>query len=635
MNENMRLFDELLFLIRRERKVKNTTQVVEFLSVFIYLKYLKINLIQDDGHFEFDYRDKQGFVSTCHHIVHCSNSHRGFSQRNFKVEDILINSVDKFILNVENNHLFFCLSEFLNGFNDFYYLEGLRGPYNELIDKMVLESSQSGEFYTPKAISEVIISYLKPSRGDVIYDPACGTSGLLVETTKYLEANDGLNCQHPTIYGNDISFFAFIVSNVNIILNGKVKPCITFGDSLEALNYHRGHYSVSECYDVVLTNPPFGKNNVSNVYGLEQDQFIDYQFLRLVMCSLKIDGRAAVILPERFVYDSSSQSKSLKEELFNSFNIDCILSLPPGVMLPYTGVKLVIVFFSRTTPSGKVWLYKLHNKEKLTKNKKLEFGDFDDFFKKAKLKEESENSWNIDINELDLSYNVFEKAETKTVYSDFTFFSKPLDEINSIGIEIQDTIDSIDTKVKHIKSSVTATNEKYQFYKVKVGELIASVKTVPLSKDKLLNEGAYPVYGGNGIIGYYDDYIHSGKFILIGRVGALCGNVHYVEGEIWVTNNSIVLECLDLARVYPPYLARLLSNKDLRRLASGTAQPHLTVTKVKNIEVKLPSIEVQIKLEEWLSQLDKELALQNELVEQLSRKGESLKSRLNDHLLQI
>ncbi|MGR6861581.1 N-6 DNA methylase [Aliivibrio salmonicida] len=634
MNENRRLFDELFFLIRRERKIKNTTQVVEFISVFIYLKYLKINMLEDNGDFQFDCSDKRSFVSICHHIVSCG-FYGDFSQSNSKIKDILINSIDNFMLNVDNNHLLFCLSEFLNRFDDIYYLKELREPYNDLIEKMVLESSQSGEFYTPKAISEVVIAYLKPSCSDIIYDPACGTSGLLVETAKYLESSDYFNYQQLTIYGNDISFFAFIVSNVNLILNSKVESCIRLGDSLEMLNYNRGNYSVSQLYDVVLTNPPFGKNNISNIYGLDQEQFIDYQFLRLVMCSLKTDGRAAVILPERFVYDSSSQSKMLKKELFNSFSIDCILSLPPGVMLPYTGVKLVIVFFSRTTPSGKVWLYKLNNKEKLTKNKKLEFCDFDDFFKKAKFKEESENSWYIDINELDLSYNVFEKAESKAVYSDFTLFSKPLDEINSVGIEIRNTIDSIDKKVKYIKSSVTATVEKYQFYKVKVGELITSVKTVPLSKEKLLNEGAYPVYGGNGIIGYYDDYINSGKFILVGRVGALCGNVHYVEGDIWVTNNSIVLECSDLARVYPAYLARLLSNKDLRGLASGTAQPHLTVTKVKNMDVKLPSIEVQIKLEELLSQLDKELALQNKLVKQLSRKGESLKKELNGHLLQI
>lgn len=632
MNKSQSLFSQLFSLLKRERKVKNTTQAVEFISVFIYLKHLQMRMDEDCQGFYYD--NKRDFLSICHQIIRNStfNGHTLYSSSN--VEDFLVNSIDNFILNVDNDRLIRCLSELLNSINNTVELRALKSIYNELIEKMVLESSQSGEFYTPKVIAEVVVSYLKPNSEDIIYDPACGTSGFLLETAKYLEENGRIDRNLITLYGDDISFFAFVVSKVNLILNSELDSCIRLGDSLEKLDYSHDVYNTNRHYDIVLTNPPFGKNN-NNLHGYDQDQYIDYKFLRLAMYSMKEGGRAAIILPERFFYDYSYQAKSLKGELFKSFNVDCILSLPSGAMLPYTGVKLVVVFFSLTVSSGKTWLYKLTKKEKLTKNKKLEAIDFMDFIDKSKFKEESANSWNIDISELEADFNVFEKVKRQTDYSDFALFSESIGDFTKVGGQIRESINVIDERVKSIQSHVSDTNKQYTFSKVKVGEIISSCKTAPLSKEKLLPEGSYPVYGGNGVIGYYDDNILSGKFILVGRVGALCGNIHYVEGSIWVTNNSIALECTDLERVYPPYLARVLSNKDLRGLASGTAQPHLTVTKVKNIEVKLPPVKAQIELERWLSQLDKELHLQNTLANQLISKGESLQNELNHHLLQI
>ncbi|MCF6439872.1 N-6 DNA methylase [Pseudoalteromonas luteoviolacea] len=630
MNKNEELFDKIFFLLKRERKIKNTTHAVELLSTFVYLKFLQINLLEKGEGFGFYFRDKAEFKSLCHHIIYNSDIDKNACNSNYNVKDFLANVVDNFILNVNNEHLIYCLSYFFIGVKSIPELREFRWRYNKHIEKMVLESSQSGEFYTPKVIAEVLVSYLKPNVHDKVYDPACGTSGFLVEVAKFLEAGDNFSSRPYMLNGSDISFFAFIVSKANLILNSNVESDITIGDSLVALDS-----IYKDNYDIILTNPPFGKSNSREFQGNDKEHFIDYRFLRLVMSALKLDGRAAVILPERFFFDSSSQSQHLKEELFNRFCVDCVLSLPSGVMLPYTGIKLVVIFFSKRTPSSKVWFYKLTKKEKLTKSKKLKFSDFDDFFEKEQCKLESENSWNIDIDELDLNFNVFDKAENQITYSDFSSFSSSLVELSKVGNEIRNTIHSINERVHNIQSNVAETIDTYKFPKVKLGQLVTSLKTVSLSKEKLLDKGKYPVYGGNGIIGYYDEYIHSGEFILVGRVGALCGNVHYVKGCISVTNNSMILKCIETERVHPPYLARLLSNLNLRGLASGTAQPHLTVSKIKNIEIKLPPITEQIKIEDLLSMLDQELEQHDLLIEQLSNKSEYLKNSLNLHLLQI
>ncbi|MEZ9168053.1 N-6 DNA methylase [Vibrio cyclitrophicus] len=635
MNKSKQLFSELLLLLKKERKIKNTNQVVEFMSVFIYIKYLQLSSLSEDVYFCFDGDEVNELSQNCRKIIKNSRCDLYWRGDGFDIDDLLINSAESFILNASNKRLLYCLSDFLNSMDHVYDLKELKGLYNELINKMTLESSQSGEFYTPKTISEVVVSYLKPNAVNSIFDPACGTSGFLVEAAKYIENNDGLCSNNLILHGADISFFACVVSKVNLILNCESDFAINLGDSLDIIDYNYSRDRTNENYDIILTNPPFGKASASNVHWGEQEQFIDYNFLRLVMCSLKVNGRAAVILPERFIYDSSFQAKELKRELFNKFDVDCILSLPSGVMLPYTGVKLVIVFFSNTYPSGNVWFYRLIKNEKLTKNKKLKIEDFDDFFKRERNKEESDNSWLIPIDKIVGNYNLLEGIKSKKDFSDFDCFFESLTVIDNIKDEIVVRVDTINNLMKNIERKVNDISSSINHSKFKVGELVKSLKTVPLSKEKLLNEGGYKVYGGNGVIGYYDEFLHSGEFIVVGRVGALCGNVHYVEGDIWVTNNSIVFECTDLARVHPPYLARLLSNKGLRRLASGTAQPHLTVTKVKDIEIKLPPLHIQIELEELLLRLDKEFTLKEELIERLNKTSGLLKNELSHHLLQI
>ncbi|WP_212790803.1 restriction endonuclease subunit S, partial [Acinetobacter pittii] len=173
------------------------------------------------------------------------------------------------------------------------------------------------------------------------------------------------------------------------------------------------------------------------------------------------------------------------------------------------------------------------------------------------------------------------------------------------------------------------------FVKYKLGDLVKSKLTKPLAKDKLLKEGNYPVYGGNGIVGYYNDYMHFGRFIIVGRVGAYCGNVRYIDEKFWATSNAIVLECSSLKFVHLSYLARILERKDLRKLATGTAQPHLTVSKINNIEIYLPPIEVQIEIDSWLNELEKEISLQKKFIEEISSSNDKLTDSLYLSLLRI
>lgn len=113
-----------------------------------------------------------------------------------------------------------------------------------------------------------------------------------------------------------------------------------------------------------------------------------------------------------------------------------------------------------------------------------------------------------------------------------------------------------------------------------------------LISEQIKSEGKYPVYGGNGLRGYYDDFNNDGDYLLVGRQGALCGNVHKVTGSFWATEHAVVTEPSSLAQL--EFLHYLLIAMDLNQYASNVAaQPGLSVTSILNVKTCLPPLDQQ------------------------------------------
>src|SRR5690606_2518446 len=153
--------------------------------------------------------------------------------------------------------------------------------------------------------------------------------------------------------------------------------------------------------------------------------------------------------------------------------------------------------------------------------------------------------------------------------------------------------------------------------KVSIGDLFVVKAGKELPKFKISEDGRFPVYGGNGIIGRYEEFNLSGENILIGRVGANCGNVHYVKGPIWVTNNSFSVQLKSKQQVCIEYLVYALRNLNLNRLARGAAQQSISYSKIKDLMISLPSYEQQVELSKWFEKLESQKnALMDSLFEQ-------------------
>lgn len=631
MINNKKIIDPLLTILKKEHSIINLSQTVEIISLLILVRYFEVKLKQYynrdllySGSTSLD-----DYVKYCKYLLdHVTDSYSDTINSD-DMHKLLYAPLENTFLKMNTQTVFKEINPLLSNLSteaDFFCLTE---DYRKLIDRMVFESSPIGSFYTPKTLCELLVKTIKPKSSDKIYDPACGTGGFLLEANKYIHNNENISFISSQLVGADISSFPAIISLVSFILTNNKAFHLKLFDSLNQKSCH-------EKYDIVLANPPFGQSDKLSNYWEYQEKlsYKEYLFLKHIMDSLKKGGRAAVILPDRFLWDKSKECKQLKEQLFHAFCVQAVLSLPPGSMLPFTGVKIIILFFSKTPPDKDIWVYQLNSVERFTRKNRLTIEIFEDFIGKYEDKTVSANSWRIQRNQLDEDYNLFQHNHYLENFHHLDVPQESLSECQKQQKKLATSLDKVAQKIARMSSQISAQFDNYKFSSVRLGDLIHSLSCIPLTQNKLQDDGKYPVYGGNGIIGYYNKYMHSGDFIIIGRVGAYCGNVHYVEGNVSATKNAIILTCIKKC-VHPPYLAKILAKKDLRQLASGTAQPHLTIQKLNEVIIVLPPLSIQIELDQWLSELEQELNLQQKLIDEITATKKKMSDGLYRHLLYI
>ena len=161
-----------------------------------------------------------------------------------------------------------------------------------------------------------------------------------------------------------------------------------------------------------------------------------------------------------------------------------------------------------------------------------------------------------------------------------------------------------------------------------IGELCEEFKSGKNIKAENIQEGGvYPVFGGNGLRGYADRYNHEGDYVLIGRQGALCGNVRFVTGKTYITEHAIAAKATN--NNYTRFLEYLFVRLNLGQFSDQSAQPGLAVNKLLKIETFVPSKEEQYKIASLLKFLDERIATQNKIIEKL----ESLIKGIYDKIL--
>ena len=238
------------------------------------------------------------------------------------------------------------------------------GEIYESILKELQSAGSAGEFYTPRAVTDFMAQIIKPRIGEKMADFACGTGGFITSWLKALEPQrktvEDIEAFDTSVYGIEKKQFPYMLCVTNLLLHNIDTPRIYHDNSLL---YDVLDYTEEDQFDVVLMNPPYGgseKAEVKNHFptDLASSETADL-FMSVIMYRLKQNGRAAVILPDGFLFGTDNAKVAIKKKLLGEFNLHTVIRMPHSVFAPYTSITTNILFFDKTGPTKETWFYRL------------------------------------------------------------------------------------------------------------------------------------------------------------------------------------------------------------------------------------------------------------------------------------
>ena len=250
------------------------------------------------------------------------------------------------------------------------------GEIYESILKEMQSAGTAGEFYTPRALTDFMAEIIRPRVGEQVADFACGTGGFLTSWLKMLDREvhtaEDREAYARSIYGIEKKQFPYMLCVTNMLLHDIDSPHVYHDNSLtkDVLNY-----TDDDRFDVILMNPPYGGNEKNEVKrhfpaDLSSSETADL-FMVVIMYRLARQGRAAVILPDGFLFGTDGAKLAIKERLLRHFNLHTVICLPGSIFSPYTSIATNILFFNNEVAEGaaegfstaRTWFYRLDRPE--------------------------------------------------------------------------------------------------------------------------------------------------------------------------------------------------------------------------------------------------------------------------------
>lgn len=273
--------------------------------------------------------------------------------------------------------------------------------YEDILQGLATKKD-TGEFYTPRAVTQFIVDMVNPKLGEKITDPACGTAGFLVCAIEHLRTQvknvtDRQTLQ-DTITGTELKPLPFMLSVVNLITHDIEVPQIQNGDSLG-----REYTSIRQAdrVDIIVANPPFG-GVVGD--GMETNFPLNYRtkesadlFLILFIQLLNDRGRAGIVLPDGSLTGDGVKQR-VRQKLLEDCNVHTIVRLPQSVFAPYATVNTNLIFFEKGNKTKEIWYYEHtlpEGAKAYSKTKPIRIEEFDTIKEWWNNRAESEVAWKV------------------------------------------------------------------------------------------------------------------------------------------------------------------------------------------------------------------------------------------------
>ncbi len=282
-------------------------------------------------------------------------------------------------------------------FNDLY----------ETILKELQSAGSSGEYYTPRAVTQFMVDMINPQLGETVLDMASGTGGFLTcsieHIRKQVKTPQERDIMQKSIRGIEKKPLPHLLGTTNLMLHGFDLPAVR-RDNLLTEPY--ANWGKKDHVDVILMNPPFGgieedgtENNFPKKFRTKETADL---FLALIIKRLRDGGRAAVVLPDGTLFGEGVKTR-LKEELLEKCNLHTIVRLPKGVFSPYTSIKTNLLFFEKGSSTKEIWYYEhIYPKgiKSYNKTKPIHIKEFNVEKEWWNKREENPFAWKVSIKDI-------------------------------------------------------------------------------------------------------------------------------------------------------------------------------------------------------------------------------------------
>ena len=297
----------------------------------------------------------------------------------------------------------------------------LGNAYEYLIKQFADQGgTKGGEFYTPEQVVKTLVGIVKPKEGESVYDPTCGSGGMLIHSTHYIEEHGG-NPKNVSLNGQEINLSTWAICKMNMLFHDATGADIKKGDTIRDPKHTNG--GVLKTFDVVLANPPFSLKNWGEeeakkdpygrfVYGIPPKSYGDLAFVEHMIASLNSKGRMGTVVPHGVLFRGGAEGK-IREGILKDDLIEAIIGLPQNIFYG-TGIPAALLIINKdkvASRKGKVLFIdassgfvKDGNKNKL-RDEDIEkvvktFDNFETVEKYAEvieLKTIEENDYNLNI----------------------------------------------------------------------------------------------------------------------------------------------------------------------------------------------------------------------------------------------
>lgn len=530
--------------------------------------------------------------------------------------------------------------------NDDFEFPDLLGAAYEYLIKDFADSAgkKGGEFYTPSQVVRLLVQVLKPQSGMFVYDPTCGSGGMLIQSKQYLE-DSGQNAKNIALYGQDNNGTVWAICKMNMFLHNINDAQVALEDVIAAPQFVENGYIKK--FDRVIANPPFSQNYSRATlqyqqrfrYGFapETGKKADLMFVQHMIASLKDNGMMATVMPHGVLFRGGAE-KVIREEMVKDDIIEAIIGLPQHLFYG-TGIPACVLVVNKKKPA------ELKNRI-LFINADAEFGEArnQNFLRPEDIekitfvfthhKEYPKYSRLVDITEIkeenDFNLNIRRYVD-----------NSPEPEIEDVKAHLQGGIPKREVSLyesEFAKYGISYTDllkDKYEEYaefkqeideRAKIKAVVESLPNVISSDKKILADFENWWIKAQAIIEEFPQHNHVAKF-----------RKEQIEEFKQTLRNSKVLDDFQTAGVFVNWWQAI--KYDLKTIVSVGWSPSLIPddyiknaffsTELKEIE----SIEIRIaELESELTEIVVEVEVESEGEEEEEKTAKSVKSYLKSQV---